>query len=339
MTKVLIFFVTTMSECSNRCHNKHIFLIFNICLMASINDNFKEFLGNLQYTQKQREDAKTKYEGVCKSIAKHFLGVEYEEHMKFLFGSYKTKTHIRPIDEMQDVDVIFMIDEDIYLHYKDNPSQLLQAIRKAIQKTYSTTEKISAWAKVVLVKFSDNAHNVEVLPGYEQEDGTFLIPNTENGGSWETFDPREQIDRFVESNGNTKNLTRELVQMIKSWVRNHSTLIYKSFHIVDDVIKFNNRIYPDGKEDVEYIRIVLDYLNWLSNNLPEYLINYSSQIETAKQNIQKAMNYEAKGNLCDASEKLRDVFGDLFPKNDTNSNDDNSGILITRNPPRPWCRI
>ena len=180
---------------------------------------------------------------------------------------------------------------------------------------------------------------MEVLPGYEQEDGTFLIPNTENGGSWETFDPREQIDRFVESNGNTKNLTRELVQMIKSWVRNHSTLIYKSFHIVDDVIKFNNRIYPDGKEDVEYIRIVLDYLNWLSNNLPEYLINYSSQIETAKQNIQKAMNYEAKGNLCDASEKLRDVFGDLFPKNDTNSNDDNSGILITRNPPRPWCRI
>lgn len=307
--------------------------------MASINENFKEFLGNLQYTQKQREDAKTKYEGVCKSIAKHFLGVEYEEHMKFLFGSYKTKTHIRPIDEMQDVDVLFMIDEDIYLHYKDNPSQLLQAIRKAIQKTYSTTEKISAWAKVVLVKFSDNTHNVEVLPGFEQEDGTFLIPNTENGGSWESFNPREQINRFCDSNSATDNLTRELVQMLKSWVRNHSSLCYKSFHIVDDVIKFTDLYYSKGKEGVEYHRIILDFFNWLSRDLPDYLTDYSTQIETAKRKIQEAMSLDAEGKLGDASEKLRDVFGDLFPKNKNKSDNNETKTIITSNPPRPWCLI
>jgi len=304
--------------------------------MATINDNFKEFLDNLQYTQKQREDAKTKYEGVCKSIAKNFLGVEYDEHMKFLFGSYKTKTHIRPIDEMQDVDVLFMIDEDIYLHYKDNPSQLLQAIRKAIQKTYSTTEKISAWAKVVLVKFSDNTHNVEVLPGYEQDDGTFLIPNTENGGSWETFDPREQIDRFNTSNDASKNLTRELVKMIKSWKRNHASISsYKSYNLVDDVIEFTDLFYSKGKEYVEYKRIILDFFNWLHDTLPSHVTNYSAQIQTAIKNAQKALSLEADGNLAKASDRWRDIFGDLFPKNKTITGDD-STIIITKNPPRPW---
>jgi hypothetical protein len=29
------------------------------------------------------------------------------------------------------------------------------------------------------VKFTENTHNVEVLPALEQEDGTFIIPNSE----------------------------------------------------------------------------------------------------------------------------------------------------------------
>ena len=56
----------------------------------TIEQNFHSFLHELQYTHNQREDAKKKYTGVCKSVATHFLGEEYNDNMKFLFGSYKT---------------------------------------------------------------------------------------------------------------------------------------------------------------------------------------------------------------------------------------------------------
>lgn len=305
----------------------------------TIQQNFISFLDELQYTHNQREDAKKKYTGVCKSVATHFLGEEYNDNMKFLFGSYKTKTHIRPISEMQDVDVLFKIDGDIYNRYEDCPGQLLQAVRKAIQKTYPTTEKISAWGKVVLVKFADNTHNVEILPGYEQDDGTFLIPNTENGGSWDTFDPRDQIDRFATSNDNSSNLTRELVQMVKSWVKNHTSITYKSFKVVDDVIEFVDLVYPKGREGIDYSRIVAGYFNWLHGNLPSHLQDYSSQVETAIKTIRKAIELEAEGKLSAASDKWRDLFGDLFPKNSSERSEDGETIIITKNPPRPWCHL
>lgn len=305
----------------------------------TIEQNFHSFLDELQYTHNQREDAKKKYTGVCKSVAMHFLGEEYNDSMKFLFGSYKTKTHIRPISEMQDVDVLFKIDGDIYNRYEDCPGQLLQAVRKAIQKTYPTTEKISAWGKVVLVKFADNTHNVEILPGYEQDDGSFLIPNTENGGSWDTFDPRDQIDRFATSNDNSSNLTRDLVQMVKSWVKNHTSITYKSFKVVDDVIEFVDQVYPTGKEGTDYSRIVAGYFNWLNWNLPSHLQGYASQVETATKTIQKAIELEAEGKLSAAADKWRDLFGDLFPKNSSERSEDGETIIITKNPPRPWCHL
>lgn len=107
-----------------------------------------------------------------------------------------------------------------------------------LKEKYTTTDKIKAWGKVVLVQFAENHHNVELLPALEKEDGTFLIPNSENGGSWDYFDPRMEIDKFNESNKATSGLTRDLAKMLKAWAHNTPSMSYKSCERMDDIIAF-----------------------------------------------------------------------------------------------------
>jgi len=144
--------------------------------MKKIEDLFQDFISGLHLTEEQNNDAKKKYTGVCDLLVlHHFYDRELEDGDKFLFGFYKTKTNIRPLDNGSDVDVLFKISEDKYEQYKDNPEGLLQEVRKALMEKYITTDEIHAWGKVVLVQFSGGHHNVELLPALENEDGTFKI--------------------------------------------------------------------------------------------------------------------------------------------------------------------
>ena len=68
---------------------------------------FTKFIENITLTDNQWKDAKTKYEGVCACLDKHFYDSAYNENHKFLFGSYKLRTPVRPIVPEQDVDVLF----------------------------------------------------------------------------------------------------------------------------------------------------------------------------------------------------------------------------------------
>ncbi len=304
--------------------------------MNNIENLFSNFIENLSLTTTQRQDAKTKYSGVIDCLANYFYDRDATSNDRYLFGSYKTKTNIRPIDDGSDVDVLFKIDENTYEKYKDNPSGLLQKVRNALKKKYTTTEEIHAWGKVVLVKFSDGHHNVEVLPALENDDDTFKIPNTEDGGSWEEgFDPREQVDSFQKSNENTDGLTRELTKMLKNWVRNTSTLKYKSYTLVNDVMAFLDESYPDGKGNNKYDEIVQAFLIYMKNRLTTDDDRYS-HFETALKRANKAVQYEKEGKHIEASEEWRKVFdSSMFPKAEENEQREQDVLKFT-SAPKPW---
>lgn len=290
--------------------------------MKTVEDFFNSFLSDLHLTPTQREDAKTKYQGVISCLSNHFYGRARQDNDQFLFGSYKTKTNIRPLDNGSDVDVLFKISEDCYKRYKGNPSGLLQEIRKALKDKYTSTEKIKAWGKVVLINFSDGHHNVELLPAFENSNGTFKIPNTENGGSWENFDPRGQIDAFY--NSRDHELVREIVQMTKCWVRNTATMSYKSFKVMEDAIDFVNTYYPNGKGNYDYDEIMLDFLTSLKNKTYlSHLSPISSYIDTARTRAVKAIEYRNNGKYIEATQEWQKIFGNMFKiatENDTTKN-------------------
>jgi hypothetical protein len=271
---------------------------------------FSQFSDNIRLTDIQEEDARIKYDGVCSKLHSSYYTTNYDGSSKLLFGSYKTKTNIRPLTSNQDVDVLFKIPKDTLEKFKayqsNGPSALLQEIKGYLNERYSTTEEIKAWGKIVQIKFADNTHNIEVLPAYEQEDGTFIIPNTENGGSWENFNPRKQIELFQDSNVITNGLTADLTRMIKTWVDNTSTCNYKSYKLLEDVLNFLKDNYSTGADYSEYSTLVKSFFEYLKNNCETEIQNF---VKTAIDRSEKACNLEKEGKLIAASEEWRKVFG------------------------------
>ena len=299
--------------------------------------NFTTFIENITLTQAQSDDAKKKYTGVCEKLYDAYYTGDYDEGKKYLFGSYKTKTNVRPLTSDQDVDVLFKIPQetfDKYEAYESNGQEaLLQEVRDILKEKYTTTDKIKAWGKVVLVNFSEGHHNVELLPALELEDNTFKIPNTENGGSWDIFDPRKEVDLFNESNSDTNGLTRDLAKMLKAWAHNTTSMSYKSCDRMDDIITFLSENYSSGKEETSYSKIVFDYYDYMSNHCDEELKSY---IDTALGRARKALEYEDNDQPKEASEEWRKIFGDEFPKVTENPKRESKSESISSNPIRPW---
>jgi hypothetical protein len=259
---------------------------------------FEEMLSRLKLTSNQKEDAKTKYTNVAKTLHAEFYDKDYDGSTKLLIGSYGKKTNIRP---PHDIDLLFKIPPEIYEQYQDSPSGMLQKIRTVLGERYTTTEKISAWGKVVLIKFSEGKHDVELLPGLEI-DGVFLIPNTEDGGGWESFDVGTEMKAVAESNTLTNGVTRKLVKIIKRWRLQTSSLTIKSYEIEQYCLKFLIN-YSVSKKS--WSEIVADFFQWLGDNRAED----PTLIQTAINRSLKALDYEQKDDIESACLEWRKVFG------------------------------
>lgn len=294
---------------------------------------FKEFSENIRLTQLQEDDAKTKYEGVAKNLHDSYYENSYDGSTKLLFGSYRTKTNTSPITSDQDVDLLFKIPEEFYTKYKNyktnGASALLQEIRGILKEKYTTTEKISAWGNVVIIEFAENFHNIELLPAFELEDGTFIIPNSSGEGSWEPFDPKGQLEEFFESNKNTNGLTADLTRMLKTWVKNTETCTYKSYTLLIDVIKFLSDHYAEGAEYEEYPQVIKSFLEFIKDRKNE---NLNSHVSTAINRVKKAIDLENENKYIEASEEWQKIFGTKFPKSKENPVTENSRPRIFSNP-------
>jgi|OM-RGC.v1.002853006 hypothetical protein len=277
-----------------------------------VNNQFKIFNESIRLTTNQENDAKIKYDGVAKTLHNYYYTNAYNGSSKFLFGSYKKKTNIRPFTALQDVDLIFKMPSSEFTKYdnytSNGQSALLTKIKDILKDTYTTTDTIKGWGKVVLVKFAENTHNIEVLPAWENENGTFTIPNTENGGSWEEFNPRNDLNIFSTSNNLTAGTTSKLTRMIKSWKRNTSSLKIKSFELENYIIDFLSENNDEDLNDSELIRSFFEYL---IDNVDE---NNKSFVQSALNRSNKAIDFESKGRYYKSCEEWRKIFGKKFPK-------------------------
>lgn len=152
------------------------------------------------------DDILTRFKAITGSVEKEFWGSTGSGHSLFV-GSYGRGTAI----DTSDIDILVALPKEEYDRfdgYKGNgQSRLLQAVKSAIQNTFSRTN-ISADGQVIKVNFSDEM-KFEVLPAFPIKDLTgniiYRYPDTNMGGNWLPTDPlREQMamkHKNVDSNG------------------------------------------------------------------------------------------------------------------------------------------
>lgn len=174
-----------------------------------------------------------------------------------------------------DYDVLYELPHDVFKrisnHQGNGQSDLLQEIRDQILETYSTTS-VSGDGQVVVIEFSDGS-KMEILPAFEQSDGSFKHPDSNDGGSWKTTNPQPEIDSATKANSESGGIYSDLCRMLRKW-KNRQGFAFKGLLIDTLVYKF---LETQDDNDVQ--------LTW---SLVEELLNFLSQ-ENPKQSYWCAM--------------------------------------------------
>jgi hypothetical protein len=115
--------------------------------------------------------------------------------------------------------MIFQLPYSVYETYNgysgNGQSALLQAVKKSIEKTYSTTS-IRADGQVILVPFNDGI-TFEVVPAFINKDDSYTYPDANNGGRWRTTNPKPEIEAIRTRNNACNGNLVPLCRMMRSW--------------------------------------------------------------------------------------------------------------------------
>jgi hypothetical protein len=283
---------------------------------------FTRFAANLELTSDQRADAQTKYDGVANKLHTHYHGTTFTGSTRKLIGSYGKGTAVRP---PRDVDVLFLLPSTVYERYKARSgnvqSQLLQEVRSVLQDRYPSTS-IRGDGQVVVVPFQ-NGHTVELLPGWRSTDKKFLVPNTHDGGHWQTVDHDAELAQVESSDRRSKGNTRTLIKMLKAWQRECNVPLGSlviELRSVNFLLKwehFDKGVTYHGLMMRDFFEALFKYANGTckmagTDEKIEYGGEWRSKAESALDRARKAHKFELGSEERKASEEWRKIFGSQY---------------------------
>ena len=213
-----------------------------------------------------------------------------------------------------------------YNNYSENgQSALLQAVKCSLQKTYSSSS-VSADGQGVDIVFSDGV-KFEVVPAFRYSDGSgYCYPDTNNGGSWKSMNPKAEIDAFnLQNTLSNKNLKR-LCRMIRAWNSKHIVLMSG---ILIDTIAYR------FIQDYQYADKSFTYYDWMSRDFFKYLLDnadktywlkpgsnervykkysFKSDAEKAYNKCLEALDDYDKDYVYSWHQDWRGIYGSKFPE-------------------------
>jgi len=283
---------------------------------------FEAFIDRITPTEENYQDARTKADGVAKTLHQHYYDDPYTGETKRLIGGYGKGTAVRPV---RDVDLLFQLPNDEYTRYKDyegnGPSQLLQDVKCVLQARYpATADKMRGDGHVVVIPFE--THTVELLPAWKTTSARYIVPDTHDGGSWKLVDHTAEMVNVDGSNILSDGLTRNLIRMLKTWQHECSVPI-KSLALellAIDVLNDSqdsthhgqwSRLLPSTFS--ELLRRV-DYVEPMPGTGEPFPYGnpWQSKATSASERATRALPFEVAGNVASAVREWKKVFGDQY---------------------------
>ncbi|HEB9284942.1 TPA: hypothetical protein RZK15_000322 [Campylobacter coli] len=281
----------------------------------NVSNTFQEFLQNLAIDNK--EEISNKYKEITKVLNIKYRNTESKTSNSLQVGSYGRFTAIKGIS---DLDMIYILPRTEYKRFKDHgQSALLQEVKKTIQSRYPKTD-MRRDGQVVVISFTN--YQIEVLPAFECKNGSFLYPDTNDGGSWKNTNPRLEIKAISDLHEKNKNL-RNLCKMIRSWKNYHSVAM--GGLLIDSLAYnfLNSTTYYNDKSFAHYDQLIKDFFKYLSDlQNTNYVfapgsyqkVYIKSKFQTKAKKAHKLVleAIEAQKNK-NANQKWKKIFGRGFP--------------------------
>lgn len=157
------------------------------------------------------------------------------------------------ITKTSDYDVLYVLPSEVYTrfdnHSNNGQSALLQEIKEVIKETYPNTQ-IRGDGQVVDVTFGDGI--IELVPAFEQNDGSFKYPDSNNGGSWKYTKPLQEIAAAVSAKEGSSDIYTYLCFLARKW-KNHTGFAFKGLLIDTLVLDYLNNNDYTQKTEVELL--------------------------------------------------------------------------------------
>jgi hypothetical protein len=288
-------------------------------------DWFKSFCSKIQVND--GGTISMRYKNITKRLNTDFWNTTSDTAHSLYVGSYGRNTATQGFS---DLDIIFQLPYSEYERYNNysgnGQSALLQAVKKSIEKTYSTTS-IRADGQVLIVPFTDGI-NFEVVPAFINNDNSYTYPDANSGGRWRKTNPRPEIQAIRDRNSSCNGNLVPLCRMMRCWRDNRGVPIGG---LLIDTLAYQF-IAGWGHKDKSYLYydfMCRDFFSWMANQDKEqeyWKAPGSGQYVYGKglfQNKAKScysLSLEAIAHETatpkrewSAKQKWREIFGTSFP--------------------------
>lgn len=290
-----------------------------------VGDWFKEFCSNIRV--QDGGTISSRYKAITRRLNTDFWNTVSDTSHSLYVGSYGRNT---AINGFSDLDMVFELPSTLYFQYDkyagNGQSALLQAVRNSMRKTYSTSD-IGGDGQVVVVKFTDGI-TFEVVPVFTNKAGSYTYPDSNDGGSWETTNPRAEIEAIRTRNNACNGNLVPLCRMMRAWKRKWDVPIGG---LLIDTLAYQ---FIDGwaYKDKSYL-----YYDWMCRDFFLFMKNQSSEQDSWKapgsgQYVYGKGLFQWKAGRCynlaleaiahesatpsrewSAKQKWREIFGTAYP--------------------------
>lgn len=292
-------------------------------MWIGVTQRFRRFHNDLNLTNDQIDDGLGKQLGVRQSLQRAYYGQTTANPPGFVVGSWGKGTAVRP---PSDVDIFFELPVAAFQRIEalagNKQSALLQEVRNHLLQTYPQTT-MRGDGQVVIVGF--NTITIEVVPAFRYDNqGRFLMPDTNNGGRWKTVDPIAEIALIEGVDADANRNARPMAQMMKIWKRECNVPL-KSYQIELLVAEFMGRYGYRRNSYYWYDWFMRDFFlflcgkAWANLIIPgtQELVNlgdaWLSRAETARDRALRACEYEYIDYTIAAGEEWQKIFGNRIP--------------------------
>lgn len=286
-------------------------------------EKFQNFCTSIRISDTNVSSISYRYKRITKQLNIDFWGTLSETNHSLFVGSYGRGTDIH----VSDIDMLFVLPFDVYTQYNNyqgnGQSALLQAVKTSLQNTYATSH-IGGDGQIVKIKFDDGIE-FEIVPCFTNTDKSYTYPDSNNGGSWKSTNPKPEIEEIKQADIlYNKNLKR-LCRMARAW-KDKCNVPMGGLLIDTLAYNFMKTWEYRDKSFLYYDFMTRDFLEYLKNQDPNkkyWLAVGSKQYVYRKGSFEykallsynianQAIVYETNGHEYSANEKWREIYGSKF---------------------------
>lgn len=291
----------------------------------AVGEWFTSFCSNLRIAPDKRSSVGYRTGRIVKQLNYDLRSLDSSSAYRFYVGSYGRGT---AIPSVSDIDLLYELPTALYQTYdaytSNGQSALLAAVKASIRKTYPVSDLVGD-GQVVAINFDDGIR-YEILPAFTNQGGGYTFADSNNGGTWKTCKPKQEMQVFSDRNANVNGNLGELSRMVRAW-RDCNSVPMSGMLIDTLCFQFiENWAYRD-KSYFYYDYMTRDFFNFLANRSPtqtywqapgsgSYVYrqgNFEYKARQAELRALEAISFQTNGHDWSAKQKYREIYGTAFP--------------------------